>query len=385
MEKRWIVLIGLMSARLVFGFQFHSVAAVGGGISQSFALSVAEYGILVGLFMAPGIVMSVPGGLMLQRLGDRRVMRVAMVMITAGALLSALASDYEMLSLGRLIAGTGAALIGIAANKLAYEWFEGKELVTAMSINLAGFPIGISLAFALLGPFNNALDWQTALYIACAMSGVALIFVWMFVDEVRGVSETDHEFVNRRELRLSIVIGFSWGSVNAALITMLTFAPSLLAREGLPAVDIGFLIALGPVAAAISIPFGGMLVDRFKRPGLIVVLGFGIWAVLQPLLIPFASVYGVVAFVMIATAIAGGAPAGVLVAAIGMASRPQSRAVAMGIFFSMFYIIGMIAPVLAGAGVDITGSDALPMFVTSVWLILAILSYGLFRRMMART
>lgn len=384
MHKRWIVLIGLMASRLVFGFQFHAVAAVGAGISQSFNLSLAEYGILVGLFMAPGILMSVPGGLMLQRLGDKKVMRLSMILITAGALLSAASTGFELLSLGRLVAGIGAVLIGIAANKLAYEWFEGRELVTAMSLNLAGFPIGIALAFALLGSFNNAIDWRVALYIACAISLIALILVWLFVDAVEANAEVSHEFVSRQELGLAILIGVSWGSVNAALITSLAFSPPLLASHGMPVVEIGFLMALGPIAAALSIPLGGMLVDRFGRPGLIVVLGFGLWAILQPMLIEFGSVHWIVAFVMIATAIGGGAPSGVIVAAAGQASRPQSRAVAMGIFFSMFYAMGLIAPPIAGAVVDISNNEALPMLVASAWLILAILSYGLFRRALAR-
>lgn len=384
MEKRWIVLIGLVSARLAFGFQFQAVAAVGAGISQSFALSATEYGILIGLFMAPGIVMSLTGGLALQRLGDRKVMRFAMILITLGALLSALSSGYELLAIGRLVAGIGAVLIGVAANKLAYEWFEGRELLTATSVNLAGVPVGIGLAFALLGPLNDAAGWQVAFFLVFAVSCVALLLVWLFVDQVASSTRISHEFVNGRELLLSLIIGISWGAANAALTTAHAFAPPLLASRGVSPMEIGILVALGPVVAALSVAMGGMTADRFAEPGRLVLWGFGLWALLQPLLIPFAGIHWIVALIMIVTAIAGAAPLGVLVAGAGQAARPQSRAVAMGIFFTIFYALGLIAPPVAGAAVDISGAAGIPMVVTSCWLVVSILSYGLFRRLMAQ-
>jgi MFS family permease len=275
-------------------------------------------------------------------------------------------------------------LIGIAANKLAFEWFEGKELITATAINLAGFPVGISLAFALLGQFNTGAEWQISMYLATGISFIVLLLVWIVVQPAVTTHNLSVEFVNRREFWLSLVIGCSWGSVNAALITMLAFLPPLLVRQNIDLVTIGIILATGPLIAILSIPLGGMLVDRTGRPGLMVVLGLGVWALLMPLVIPFAGTVWIVLTVIIITSLAGAAPSGVIVASVGTATRPQSRAVAMGLFFTLFYALGLAAPPLAGLAVDLSARPALPMFMVVGWLLFAMASYGLFRWLMAR-
>jgi hypothetical protein len=88
--------------------------------------------------------------------------------------------------------------------------------------------------------------------------------------------------------------------------------------------------------------------------------------------------------ILAVAALAGAAPSGVIVAASGMAARPQSRAVAMGLFFTVFYAVGLAAPPLAGAVADASGDASLPIYMISGWLVLSLGCYGLFRWAMAR-
>ncbi len=62
MRSRWAILAVLFLARFGMAFQFESIGALApvlGGI-QGFSLS--EIGLLVGLYLGPGIIVAIPGG-----------------------------------------------------------------------------------------------------------------------------------------------------------------------------------------------------------------------------------------------------------------------------------------------------------------------------------
>jgi len=61
MATRWVVLAGLVLARIAFAFQFQSLAVVAPGFVDQFALDALALGTLVGLYMIPGLFLAIPG------------------------------------------------------------------------------------------------------------------------------------------------------------------------------------------------------------------------------------------------------------------------------------------------------------------------------------
>ena len=59
---RWRILALLFAARVGLGFQFQTMASVGGDLSDAFGLDNAEIGLMIGLFMAPGLFLALPAG-----------------------------------------------------------------------------------------------------------------------------------------------------------------------------------------------------------------------------------------------------------------------------------------------------------------------------------
>jgi MFS family permease len=60
------------------------------------------------------------------------------------------------------------------------------------------------------------------------------------------------------------------------------------------------------------------------------------------------------------------APAGVIMAMVGQAMRPEVRAFGMGIFFTIYYAIMLVTPPVAGAILDATGNVQGPIWVAIV-------------------
>ena len=84
MQMRWIILFVLFFARTVMAFQFQSVAALSPLIIDSLAVTLADVGLLIGLYLGPGIVVAVGGGAVATRFGDKRTVIASLALMLAG-------------------------------------------------------------------------------------------------------------------------------------------------------------------------------------------------------------------------------------------------------------------------------------------------------------
>jgi hypothetical protein len=62
MSGRWNILALLFAVRTAMAFQFQSTAAMAPMLRQEFGVGPAEIGLLIGLYLAPGVALAIPGG-----------------------------------------------------------------------------------------------------------------------------------------------------------------------------------------------------------------------------------------------------------------------------------------------------------------------------------
>src|SRR3978361_1681247 len=80
MRDRWSILAVLFAVRATMAFQFQSVAAVAPLLGHDFNVSIADIGVLIGLYFAPGIAFALPGGAIGQKFGDKRTVLGALAL-----------------------------------------------------------------------------------------------------------------------------------------------------------------------------------------------------------------------------------------------------------------------------------------------------------------
>ena len=84
MTGRWSTLALLFAVRTAMAFQFQSVAALAPMLKNDFGIGSAEIGLLIGLYLAPGIALAVPGGAIGTRYGDKSVVVAGLLMMVGG-------------------------------------------------------------------------------------------------------------------------------------------------------------------------------------------------------------------------------------------------------------------------------------------------------------
>ena len=132
---RWTILGLGTFCILTFGVIFQSIPPLIGILVEALNISYARAGALMGIFILPGIFLSIPGGMLTDRFGPRNVGVASLLCLTLGTAIVALSASYGIMAFGRLVAGVGATVLIVVAPKIVASWFYDREIGFAMGID----------------------------------------------------------------------------------------------------------------------------------------------------------------------------------------------------------------------------------------------------------
>ena len=376
--NRWVILLVLFLARTVMGLQFQAVASTSSFLIEALAIDFATIGALIGLYMLPGIVIALPGGVLGQRFGAKRVVLLGLLLMALGGALMGLGSSLVTLAAGRVIAGAGAVLLNVLVTKMVADWFAGREIVTAMGILVSGWPLGLALGLIGFAPLAAAYGWLAVMHIGALSALIALVLVaWLYRDPPGLPAAPTARLalaLSRREWLLVCLAGMIWCFFNVFYIVSVSFTPELFRARGFTLAEAGTIASLISWSLIVSIPLGGYVAERFGRPNRIMVGSFLI-AAAAAIALPFtASVLLPYAALILVI----GLPVGPMMALAAQALRPQNRASGMGIFYTWYYAAMASLPGCAGLARDLSGSVAAPVLFAAAMLLLCTVTLLLF-------
>ena len=358
MNSRWVALALMFVTRTSMGFQFQSIGSLAPLVVADLGLSYAQLGTLIGLYLLPGVVLALPGGLIGQRVGDRRAVVASLALMVVGGLLTAWSDSFAGAAAGRLVSGGGSVLMNILLIKITADWFAGREMATAMAVILTAWPVGLGLATATLGSVATATSWRTAMVVAAVSAALGLIIMAVVFREapVRAAPGA-RAAPDRRDLGLAITSGVAWGAFNASLVGVIAFGPAMLVARGVSLGQAGFEISLAIWVTIVSVPLGGVLSDRVGRPD-VFSIGGALTAGALLLALPMMP-WAALGLVLVGMLIGG--PPGPLTSMLPRALAPERLATGLGVSYTAYYVVMAAAQPLAGWLRDVTGDPATPI------------------------
>jgi MFS family permease len=323
-------------------------------LTSQFGASLADVGVLIGLYFAPGVVLALPGGAIGQRFGDRTTALAALLLMLAGSLMIAAATSWNIQIAGRLIAGAGSVILSVQLTKMLTDWFAGKEIATAMAIFVNSWPAGVAIALLTL-PAIGAAYGVSAVYLAvAAMIGCGIVLLAVLYQPPPNfiAATTARARLDRNAVIAVIAAGSIWSFYNVGFAMIFSFGPAMLVEHGWSITAAGSAISIVLWLTMVSVASGGFLADRIGRPGLIIVAGCVVFAMLM-ILLPRS---GAVIAITVALGLVCGLPAGSIMSLPVRVLQPATRAIGMGLFFTVYYAGLMLGPAIAGACAKWAGS-----------------------------
>ena len=375
MHRRWLILGVLFLARTAMGFQYQTIGSIAPSLIRDLHIGFTQIGTLIGLYHISGVFLSLPGGLIIQRVGDKRLCAGSLAAMAAGGALVAWSDSYALAFAGRLVSGMGGILFNLVLSKMTADWFARREIVLAMAVILSTWPLGIALGLFCQPRIAEAFGWRLVPLLSAACCVVSLLLVAAFY-RVPPPETADHapSGVPARGLGLPpgriiapvIVAGVMWGAFNSGLVGYFSFVPVLLAeRGGMTLANAGAMTSLALWVGMLSIPFGGSIAQWIGRPGVTVALFSGAAA------LALASIAGGAPPLLacLAFGLAIGPPPGVITSLPTRILLPAQRAAGFGVFYTCHFLLQASGPAITGWVRDVAGSAAAVDFAAALFVV----------------
>lgn len=364
---------------IAYALVFQSIPAVLSLIIDDLSISHAQAGLLMSMFALPGIIMSIPVGILADRYGVKRIGIFSLLLMIGGTAMLATGPTFPLVILGRLLAGIGAITLALIGPSAITQWFRHREIGLAMGIYTTGMPIGTIISLNTLAAVGASWGWRPSILVTTGVTSLALVVFTLFFKAASGVTKGEIEkkgFLSglTQTGRPIWLLGATWGCFNASVISVFTFAPDFMVRSGLDLRTAGFNTSLVMMSSLALNPFIGHLLDRVGHKETFIGVGGLSMAVLLLLIpgginwiVPLIAVFGV-AQALVPTPVFSLVPD---------VMSPERLGVGFGVLYTLMHSGVLIGPYLVGLSRDMTGSYQVGFGVMSLFALLLTLNVAL--------
>ncbi|MDK2851903.1 MAG: hypothetical protein PWQ38_168 [Proteiniphilum sp.] len=317
---RWSALL-IVSFTIMCGYFLTDIMApLAGLLEGQLGWSRAEYGTFTSSYgwFNVFLLMLILGGIILDKLGVRITgVGAAAVMVIGSAIkywaissdvlrgetLFGLDAQVFWASIGFAVFAVGVEVAGITVSKIIVKWFKGKELATAMGMQVAMARIGTALALGFSIPIAKAtgvIDVSRPLLIALIGLCIGLIafFVYVVMDNKLDTSEAtgvEEEKNPEDEFKLSdigkILGNKGWWYIAilcvlfySAVFPFLKYATDLMVNKfGVEEDLAGLIPMLLPFGNILLTPLFGGIYDKKGKGATIMIIGASLLIIVHAL------------------------------------------------------------------------------------------------------
>lgn len=240
-------------------------------LMRDLAVGAAVLGHLSAFYFYAYAGLQIPIGVLLDRLGPRRLTTAAAALCAVGSLIFAIADSVALASLGRFLIGAGAAFSWIGALTVITQWLPPQRFALMGGLTQAIGMLGAIFGQAPLALAVGSVGWRLSVM---ALAGLAVAFtlaLWLAIRDRPhkatasfGIGEGLRRVAGNPQTWLAALFGMTMTG------PMLAFAglwgvPWLTTVHGMDRASAAATLSLMFVGWAIGAPLLGGLSDRWRR------------------------------------------------------------------------------------------------------------------------
>ncbi len=359
--------------------------------------SSARMGLISSCYFAGYVVMQIPGGFIMDRLGKWRILIPSFALMALGFLFVGIAPSIELIYVGSLLAGVGSGTYYSGAFSLSSQNVPSncKYYATAVINSGGSFGMLIGYIYASGAVRQLQVPWQAMLFLLALMTFVMILLILKPAREEgkllrseKKSKKTTHTMPNLRLLLRTlfttrmIVCYFFYFCTCYGYYMIVSWLPSFLQNErGLSGVLAGYASS---VIAVVSIPgalFLGKIVDHFsgRKISFLTVIQI-ISGIMLICLINFKPI-GLLIVVLAFYGISGKqAVDPLIVPHVTEQLGNVALSTGLGVFNFFGMLASVIAPLVTGIINDATGTQAPAFYIAVALLVLSSLAFGIINR-----
>lgn len=247
-------------------------------LSAIFHLSAADLGVLSSYYLWAYGLMQIPAGILMDKIGPRKLLAGASLLCAIGSLCFASAQSIEIAQIGRVLIGLGASFAVVGCSKIASVWFPVNKFALFVGLMVSIGMFGAAFGLATVSYIVQLFTWRQAMYAGALIAAVLSILMWMIIRDCpvikiqAGSNKNFTKIPALKGLKKIIASRQVWvASIYAGLMFVPTLAfgclwgvPYLAEGHGLSRELSGCLVSLIFIGWVFGGPIYGLVSDYFR-------------------------------------------------------------------------------------------------------------------------
>lgn len=243
-------------------------------IGQEFEVSPATLGVVLSAFFIGYTVMQVPGGMIVDKLGSKKVIMISLAFWSVFTFATGFTYSLLALLLVRFLFGLGEGSFPPAAFKGIAEYFPHNERANMAGVLVSSNYVGSALAPVIVVPLMLILGWRGMFHVLGVFGFAYVFFYWLRIEQIKRPESSVHDDkpIKKKRIDIKSVIRLpimwqlllAWFALSLINKGLDSWMPTyLLTVRHLDLKAVGILTPLPFIAAGISTAVSGYVMDHF--------------------------------------------------------------------------------------------------------------------------
>lgn len=362
----WVILFVAFLASVAAPLNQFKVPPLMPVLMDVFQLSLSQAGMLMSVFALTGLILALPAGVIMQKLGPKVTGLIAVGSLAVGSVVGLAASSAGLLLFSRTIEGIGMGLIAVVAPASIAMWFPREKQGVPMGLWATWVPVGSLIMYNLAPALATTFGWQAVWWFGAGFAAVTFVLYGLLMrvppdveaerTPVPGIPSNappkiTEGFANRNIWLLALHFSCFAG----AFLAFGTFYPTFLTTErGYPLVQAAFIASLSTMMILFSAPLAGWVSDRIGSRKLVYMIPFALVSIM--FLFPFHLVgWQIPVFLVVQGLFMGAIPTATFAAVPEVLRKAQLAGIGMAVVMAGQNLGMFVGPVVFGGLVETIG------------------------------
>ena len=177
----WMALIGGLLIYFVNSAAQYKVPPIMIDLNNALGLSIVQSGWLMSVMSLLGLILAIPAGFIIMKLGVRWATVLAAAFQLLGSLIGTFATGFEIMMVGRALEGVALGLCNVTGFAVVAAFFPPEKRGLPNSLNTACFTVSVFMMMNIAVPIYDAFDWQGVWWFINILSLLALLAAFFFI------------------------------------------------------------------------------------------------------------------------------------------------------------------------------------------------------------
>lgn len=220
--KPWIIW-GLACVFYFYEFLLQvSPSVMSSELMRDFSVTSHTLGILTGSYFYSYAFMQLPGGVLMDYFGPRRLLTIATAICAISTISFGMTNSFLMACIARFMIGLGSAFAAVGAMKFASNWFKPEKFALLTGLMVTIGMLGAIGGEAPLALFIDSFGWRESMKIMGIVGIIIAVLIFVITrDNPEGYksNKKSEERIISNLLILLKIVTFGWSQLMVALCT----------------------------------------------------------------------------------------------------------------------------------------------------------------------